>query len=111
LSVSIVTTPEVLVGNLFVQTILLGIQYLMLVLRDTTLISFWWVVHKFDILFCLDPNNKCSSFRDDLVSVWINSFWMGGNEGHVIIVPNEHFETLYELPDDVEHRIFEVSKK
>ena len=49
-------------------------------------------------------------FRDDLVSVWINSFGMKGNEGHVIIVPNEHFENLYNVPNPVGHRIFEVSK-
>ncbi len=49
-------------------------------------------------------------FRDDLVSVWMNSFWIRGNEGHVIIVPNEHFENVYSVPDVVGHRIFEISK-
>lgn len=49
-------------------------------------------------------------FRDDLVSVWLNSFWIKGNEGHVIIVPNEHFENIFDLPKNVGHRIFEVSK-
>ena len=49
-------------------------------------------------------------FRDDFVSVWINSFWIKGNEGHIIIVPNEHFENIYDLPKNVGHRIFDVSK-
>lgn len=49
-------------------------------------------------------------FRDNLVSAWINSFWIKGNEGHVIIVPNKHFETLYDLSDEVGARIFQVSK-
>lgn len=49
-------------------------------------------------------------FSDELTSVWINSFWVRGNEGHVIIVPNEHFENIYDLPDKIGHRIFEVSK-
>lgn len=48
--------------------------------------------------------------RDDLVSVWVNSFWIKGNEGHIIIVPNEHFENIYDLSDRVGHRIFEISK-
>ena len=48
-------------------------------------------------------------FRDDLVSVWINSFWIKGNEGHVIIVPNKHVENIYSIPNEVGHRIFEVS--
>lgn len=49
-------------------------------------------------------------FRDDLVTVWINSFWIKGSEGHVIIVPNEHFENIYDLSEKVGHRIFEISK-
>lgn len=49
-------------------------------------------------------------FRDDLVSVWINSFWIKGNEGHVIIVPNEHFENIYNLTEKTGYRIFEISK-
>ena len=49
-------------------------------------------------------------FRDDVVSVWINSFWIKGNEGHVIIVPNEHFESIYDLPEKIGHRIFGISK-
>jgi histidine triad (HIT) family protein len=50
-------------------------------------------------------------YRDDLVSVWINSFWIGMNKGHVIVVPNEHFDTLYSLPRSVGYRIFEISQK
>jgi len=49
-------------------------------------------------------------FREDLVSVWINSFWVGKNEGHLIVVPNQHFESLYGIPIEVGHRIFEVSQ-
>ncbi len=49
-------------------------------------------------------------FRDDLVSVWINSFWIGKNDGHVIVVPNAHYGNLYDLPKEVGHRVFEVSQ-
>ena len=49
-------------------------------------------------------------FKDDLVSVFINSFWIKTVEGHVIVVPNKHFENIYEMPEDIGHRIFEVSK-
>lgn len=28
----------------------------------------------------------------------------------MIIVPNEHFENIYDLPDKIGHRIFEISK-
>lgn len=48
--------------------------------------------------------------RDELISVWINSFWIKGNEGHVIIVPNDHFENIFDLPATIGHHIFEISK-
>jgi len=50
-------------------------------------------------------------FKDDFVSVFINSFWIETAEGHVIVVPNDHYENLYELPQEVGHRIFEVVRK
>ncbi len=50
-------------------------------------------------------------YKDDLVSVFVNSFWIGTVEGHLIVVPNEHYENVYELPDEVGHRVSEVIKK
>jgi histidine triad (HIT) family protein len=50
-------------------------------------------------------------YRDELVSVIVNSFFIGNNPGHVIVVPNKHFENLYDLPDEIGYRIFEISKK
>lgn len=49
-------------------------------------------------------------FNDELVSVWINSFWMKGNEGHAIVVPNQHFENLYSIPAEIGGMIFEISQ-
>lgn len=50
-------------------------------------------------------------FSDDLVTVFINSFFVGDNSGHVIVVPNEHIENIYAIPKPVGHRIFEVTQK
>lgn len=47
-------------------------------------------------------------FKDRVVSAFINSFWIPTCEGHVIVVPNDHYENIYELPEDVNHRIAEV---
>lgn len=49
-------------------------------------------------------------YKDDLVTAYINSFWIPTCEGHVIIVPNEHFESMFDLPDEYGHRVFEVTK-
>ncbi len=50
-------------------------------------------------------------YKDDLVSVFINSFWIETAKGHVIVVPNEHYENIYDLPEDVGNRIALVVKK
>lgn len=50
-------------------------------------------------------------YKDDLASVFINSFWIDTAKGHVIIVPNEHYENIYELPIEVGHRIFDIAQK
>jgi len=49
--------------------------------------------------------------REDLVSVYINSFWIKTAEGHVIVVPNKHFENLYEIESKYLHRIMDVAQK
>lgn len=50
-------------------------------------------------------------YKDDLVSAYINSFWIESVEGHVIVVPNAHYENIFDLPMEVGSRIFEVVKK
>ena len=50
-------------------------------------------------------------YKDDLVSAFVNSFWIPTCEGHVIIVPNEHYENIYDLPDKVGERVFVVARK
>lgn len=50
-------------------------------------------------------------YTDELVTVFINSFFVGKNSGHVIVVPNEHIENVYDIPMEIGHRIFDISKK
>ncbi len=50
-------------------------------------------------------------YRDDLVMGFISSKSVKGNEAHPLIVPLEHHENLYDLPDEIAHRIIEVSKR
>ena len=50
-------------------------------------------------------------YKDELVTAFINSFFIGNNSGHVIIVPNEHFENIYNLPSKYASRIHEVAQK
>lgn len=50
-------------------------------------------------------------YKDNIVSVFMNSFFIKGNEGHIIIVPNEHFEHLYDLSEEAGHRIIDCVKR
>lgn len=50
-------------------------------------------------------------YIDETVTAFINSFWIKNNPGHVIVVPNEHYENIYELPDDVSTHIMAIAKK
>lgn len=50
-------------------------------------------------------------YRDELVLGFISSKFIKGNEGHPMIVPNEHYENIYDLPEDVSHQIFDLGKK
>ena len=50
-------------------------------------------------------------FTNNSVSAFINSFWIKGNEGHVIVVPNKHYENIYEIPNEVGSTIFAIAKK
>jgi histidine triad (HIT) family protein len=50
-------------------------------------------------------------YRDEHVSALINTFFWGNNPGHVIIVPNVHYESIYDLPQELGHRTFDVAQK
>jgi len=37
-------------------------------------------------------------YKDELVTALVNTFFIGQNAGHVIIVPNDHYENMSHLP-------------
>jgi histidine triad (HIT) family protein len=49
--------------------------------------------------------------RDGPVMAFIASHWWERNPGHVIVVPVEHYENLYELPDEVGGAVFKLSRR
>lgn len=50
-------------------------------------------------------------YKDELVTAFISSFFIGNNPGHVIIVPNIHYENIYDLPVLYSARIADVAQK
>lgn len=50
-------------------------------------------------------------FKTDTVAALVNSFFIQGSEGHIIVVPTKHYKNIYELPDEVGSEIFQLSKR
>lgn len=50
-------------------------------------------------------------YQDDLVSVFVNSKFVPDGPGHLIVVPNTHYENLFETPKEVLERIILVARE
>ena len=50
-------------------------------------------------------------YRDEYVTAFVSSRWWPNNPGHVVIVPNEHFENIYDLPESYSDKIHRLAKK
>ena len=50
-------------------------------------------------------------FRDTFITVFIAGKWWKSNLGHVIIIPNEHIENIYDMSEEIGNKIFDFSKK
>ena len=50
-------------------------------------------------------------FQNDIVTILVGSFGMGNNPGHALIVPNEHFENIFDIPEDILNAITSATKQ
>jgi histidine triad (HIT) family protein len=57
------------------------------------------------------PSEQCIVFQNTEVTAFIAGRWWRSNPGHVVIMPNQHFENLYDMPEKLGHAIFDASKK
>lgn len=63
----------------------------------------------YDCPFCRLARGKATSvstqddmiYRDDDVTAFMAAGWWPNNRGHVLVVPNEHYENLYDLPPEL----------
>ena len=49
-------------------------------------------------------------YRDLFIVVFVAGKWWRCAPGHVIIMPRNHIENIYDMPNDMGHRIFDYSK-
>ncbi len=67
---------------------------------------------KDDCIFCKLANGDIPTntlYEDDYVRVIFDA--EPAAEGHVLILPKEHFDNIYELDDDTAGHVFKVAKK
>jgi len=50
-------------------------------------------------------------FQDEYLTAFISPKWWVNNPGHVIIIPNQHYENLYDIPDELLTRVYIETKK
>jgi histidine triad (HIT) family protein len=58
-----------------------------------------------------NTNQERIVYKDEYITAFIASGWFKNNKGHVIIIPNEHIENIYDLPSDLSHRIHDLEKE
>jgi histidine triad (HIT) family protein len=49
-------------------------------------------------------------YQDSWVTAFVAPWWWPHNEGHILIIPNEHYENLYDLPREYAHRIQDLAQ-
>jgi histidine triad (HIT) family protein len=50
-------------------------------------------------------------YQDEDVFAFINAGWWPFNAGHVLIVPVQHYEHIYDLPPEIGARIFALAQQ
>jgi histidine triad (HIT) family protein len=50
-------------------------------------------------------------YKDEYVTAFIGAGCWRNNKGNVIIIPNLHFENIYDLPFEFSHKIHDFEKK
>ncbi|MEV7630693.1 hypothetical protein [Actinoplanes sp. NPDC089786] len=49
--------------------------------------------------------------RDELATAFVSPRWWPRNHDHVMVVPNSHYENLYDLPSRDGHAIHELARE
>ena len=50
-------------------------------------------------------------YKDEYVTAFIGAGCWKNNKGNIIIIPNKHFENIYDLPSEYSYRIHDLEKE
>ncbi|WP_066496925.1 HIT family protein [Abyssisolibacter fermentans] len=49
-------------------------------------------------------------YSDEFITAFISAGWWPNNKAHVLIIPNKHYENIYDLPNHLSSRIHELER-
>lgn len=50
-------------------------------------------------------------FQNQYVTASVAPKWWVKNEGHVLVIPNQHYENIYDIPDELAGEVYKAVKK
>lgn len=50
-------------------------------------------------------------YKNKFITAFVSCKWWINNSGHVMVVPNEHFENIYDIPDDILGEVYKAVKQ
>jgi len=50
-------------------------------------------------------------YRDECITAFVSAGGQPNNKGHVLVIPNGHYENIYDLPDDLAAKIHAFSRR
>jgi histidine triad (HIT) family protein len=50
-------------------------------------------------------------YRNEHTTAFIAPKWWANNKGHVLVLPNKHYENIYTVPDDALAEVYKTVKK
>lgn len=50
-------------------------------------------------------------YQDESVTAFVAPKWWKNNPGHVIVIPNEHYENIYDIPNETLSLVYAVVKE
>lgn len=56
-------------------------------------------------------NQQDIVYRNEFVTAKISPKWWAENKGNVLVVPNDHIENIYDIPDNILSEVYKVAKK
>jgi histidine triad (HIT) family protein len=55
-------------------------------------------------------NQQDVVYKNKLITAFVSAKWWGNNPGQIIIIPNKHFEHIYDLPSEYGHAVQDAAK-